>query len=293
MNAFARSWEITKMSFGVINQDKEMLVFPMLAGIFSILYAAALLFPTIIVEFIKEGSDRTFAVTNTATGTLEYFLLGLTYLGISFIATFFNTCVVYTAKVRFEGGDATFMDSIKFAFSKIGLVFSWSMVAATVGLLLSAIDNAAERMGGPGKVIVSILHTILGLAWSIVTIFVVPAMVYDNLGPIEAIKKSAQTVKNTWGESLIRHYGLGFISAIFIFLGFGLAVLLFMGAAGLGPTGMVAAASITGIYFLAVILVFQCANMVFNVALYAFANQKIIPSSIDEDILRDVFQSRV
>jgi uncharacterized membrane protein len=98
-------------------------------------------------------------------------------------------------------------------------IFVWSLVAATVGLFLRALDQAAERAGPLGRIVVGILSAALGMMWSIVTIFVVPAMVYKNIGPIDAIKDSVQTLKSTWGESLIRHYGLGLIQFVFLVLG--------------------------------------------------------------------------
>lgn len=35
-NVFQRSWRITKLSFGVIKQDREMLMFPLLAIVRSV-----------------------------------------------------------------------------------------------------------------------------------------------------------------------------------------------------------------------------------------------------------------
>ena len=35
-NTFGRSWELTKLSFRVIKEDKELLLFPLLGGLFSI-----------------------------------------------------------------------------------------------------------------------------------------------------------------------------------------------------------------------------------------------------------------
>ena len=49
---FSRSWHITKLSFRVIKQDKELLLFPILAGIFSIIFIFAMLFPTLIVGIL-------------------------------------------------------------------------------------------------------------------------------------------------------------------------------------------------------------------------------------------------
>ena len=42
---FSRSWELTKLSFRVLMQDKEMLLFPFLGGLFSLLFSLALLYP--------------------------------------------------------------------------------------------------------------------------------------------------------------------------------------------------------------------------------------------------------
>src|SRR5262249_54740102 len=130
----------------------------------------------------------------------------------SFIATFFNVCVVHTTRVRLSGGDATFLDSIKFAFSRAHLILAWSLVAASVGILLRVLDGLAERAGLIGKILLSVLRAMLALAWSVTTVFVAPAMVYKDLGPFDAIRDSIDPLKRTWGESLIRHYGLGLAS---------------------------------------------------------------------------------
>lgn len=93
-NAFSRSWEITKLSFDVIKKDKEMVLFPLLGGIFSILFIVAMIFPTIITSVIRGDSNAPYT-------TFSYLLIFLTYLGLAFIATFFNVCVVFTTKTRF------------------------------------------------------------------------------------------------------------------------------------------------------------------------------------------------
>jgi Family of unknown function (DUF6159) len=283
MNVFSRSWQLTKLSFDVIKKDTEMLLFPLLGGIFSLLYSAALIYPTIVVDLMHQGSS---GAARSAWSMADTAILFVTYLGLSFIATFFNVCVVFTTKTRFEGGDATFMDSLKFALSKIHLVFMWSIVAATVGILLRALDMAAERAGAIGGFLLGLLRGLLGAVWSIVTIFVVPAMVYRNVGPFAAIKSSAQTLKETWGESLVRHYGLGLAQLLFMLLGVVLTIVMVVALANVGGVAMVLAIAFAVIYFLTVILVFNVANAVFNTALYAWANGGIAPDGFDEDTLR-------
>ena len=284
-NAFLRSWEITKLSFNVMKQDNELLLFPLLAGVFSLLFIAAVLFPTIIASILKDTGIFYF-------GVFEYFLLFVIYFGLTFIATFFNVCVVYTTKVRFKGGNATFAESIKFALSRLHLIFYWSLISATVGLILRLIDRMAERTGRAGQLIANIVASLLGMAWSIVTIFVVPSMVYHNLGPVEAIKKSAATFKKTWGESLIRYFGMGLIEFLFIITGIVLAIPLIFLALGLGVYGILAIVIIVIAYIVIVSIVFSIANTIFNTALYVYADTNKIPKGYSKDIMNNAFRSR-
>lgn len=282
-NAFSRSWEITKLSFDVIKKDKELLLFPLFAGIFSLLFMVAMLVPTVLTSFF-EGTGT--------YGIVDYVILFITYLGLAFIATFFNVCVVYTTKIRFEGGNATFKESVRFAASKIRLIFYWSLIAATVGLILRIIDNVAERAGQSAKMVLNMLTSLLGMMWSIVTIFVVPGMVYNDLGPMDAIKKSVETLKKTWGESLIRYFGLGLVQLVFIVLGVIVTIVLFFVLGMLGPGGIVAAIVIAVLYFLVVILVFGVATTIFNTALYVYADTGNIPSGYSQEIMSNAFRKK-
>ena len=284
MGVWDRSWRITRLSFGVIRQDKEMLWFPILAGFFSLLFSAALIVPTFVLRVGQaEGVP--------GMGPLQIVATFATYFGLAFIATFFNVCVVFTTRVRLSGGDATFMDSIKFALGRVHLILGWSLVSATVGLLLRALDSAAEKSGLVGKILLLILRTILASAWSIMTIFVVPAMVYRNLGPIDAIRDSMATLRQTWGESLVRYYGLGLASFVCA-LPF---VLLFV--AGIGVSSTVAPIGIAivvlaALGLLAVSLVFGVANTVYNTALYHYATSGGAPPGFDPELLAGTFTRR-
>ena len=206
MNAFERSWEISKLSFDVLRQDKELFLFPILGGIFSLLFIIAMILPLFVASLMP----------STLGGAYLWLAIFGLYFGLAFIAVFFNVATIYTVKSRFDGKNATFWDSIKFAFSKIHLIIGWSIISAIVGLILRILEEAAERMGGIGEIIMRIIISTLGLAWGLLTAFVIPGMVYKNIGPFRAIKESTHTFKKTWGESLIRHYGLGLVQFILL-----------------------------------------------------------------------------
>jgi len=279
---FSRSWEITKLSFGVIGKDKEMLWFPILSGIFSILFIVAILFPTIILSML--GSEQ------FQGGIFELLILFFVYLGLAFIATFFNVATVYTAKKRFEGGDATFGESIKFAFSKLWIIFLWAIVSAVVGVILRLIEMAAERSGKIGEIILTIVRFGLGAAWGIVTVFVIPVLVYKGHTPFDAIKESTKTIKKTWGESLIRAFGLGAIEFLLIILGVVLTIILAFLVASLGLSAILFVLGFGILFVLSVIIIFGVANQVYNTALYVYAETGKIPEGFNKEVLAHAFE---
>jgi Family of unknown function (DUF6159) len=287
MNAFSRSWLLTKLTFGVINKDRELLWFALLSFIFSTLFSIAMVVPAVIPAVLENG------VSQESLEVYHYVIIFLTYFGLAFIATFFNVCVVYTTKVRFEGGNATFGESLKFGFSRLGLIFQWSLIAASVGLILRLLDNLAERFGKIGEIVMRIIIGMLGLAWSILTIFVVPVLVYEGLGPIDAIKKSAQVIKHTWGESLIKSIGLGLVQflvfALIILLSGGLTYVL---SSAFQEMGLLIGIGVGVLLVLLAGLIFSVASTIFNTALYVYANNNIIASGFNEEIVKGAFKPK-
>ncbi|HCX24874.1 MAG: hypothetical protein CMB80_34200 [Flammeovirgaceae bacterium] len=287
MNVFSRSWQITKMSFSVINKDRELLAFALLSFVFSAIFSIAMIVPSVLSDVLNQGRS---------VGELEvyqYIIIFATYFGLAFIATFFNVCVVYTAKIRFEGGNATFGESIRFAFSRIGLIVRWSLLSASVGLLLNVLERAVSSFGKVGEIVGRIIIGLMGAAWSIATIFVVPILVYDGLGPIDAVKKSMSAVKETWGENIVRSIGLGlmtfFAYVIVIAGGVGLTILL---ANSFDVAGMITGIVIGGCLLLFTGLLFKVAGTVFTTALFVYANEKIVASDYDSALIEGAFKPK-
>ncbi|MEQ8472336.1 MAG: DUF6159 family protein [Marinoscillum sp.] len=287
MNVFSRSWQITKLSFSVINKDRELLWFALLSFVFSAVFSLAMIVPSVVPDLLYgESSIYTLEV-------YQYILIFLTYFGLAFIATFFNVCVVYTAKVRFGGGNATFGESFSFATSRMGLIARWSLLSASVGLLLNVLERIAASFGKVGEIVARIIIGLMGAAWSIATIFVVPILVYDGLGPIDAVKKSMKAVKETWGENIVKSLGLGLMT-FFAFLlvaavSVGLTILL---ANQFDLAGLITGVVIGGCLLLMTGLIFKVASVIFSTALYVYANEQIVASDFDENIIKGAFKPK-
>ncbi|MCB9359653.1 hypothetical protein H6503_07010 [Candidatus Woesearchaeota archaeon] len=283
-NVFERSWEITKLTFGVIKEDKEMILYPILSTFFSLLFIVAMVLPSIGFQAFAE-------MTKGIADPIVYSVTFLIYLGLAFIATFFNVCVVYTAKERFKGNNATLASSFKFAVSKAHLILAWSMLSATIGVIFRAIERASQRLGAAGQITVAIANSILGMIWSIVTLFVVPAMVYNDLGPIAAIKKSVSALKKTWGESLVRYYGLGMIQFALLMVGILVGIGAIIITASI-PLLLLTSVIILVLYIVVLVLVFSIANTVFNTALYEFAETGKIPKGYNKEVMQNSFHAK-
>jgi hypothetical protein len=64
---------------------------------------------------------------------------------------------------------------------------------------------AAERVGFIGKIVVGTI----GFVWVVATALVVPVLAAGDIGPIEAIQRSVELFKKSWGEDLIGTAGIG------------------------------------------------------------------------------------
>jgi hypothetical protein len=282
-NAFQRSREVMRLSFSVIKADKELLWFPILSSIFSALFSLAILFPTVLLNIMDTGTY--------AWDWIHLLWLFIVYFGLAWISTFFGVCTCYTAKIRFEGGNATLGDSIKYGFKRFGTISAWSAISALWGMLMAFLQNLANQLGSVGKILVQILRGAMSFMWNIATIFVVPAITYYDLTPGKAIKKSVETLKKTWGESIIRHFGMGLMRFVFGLLGLlvfgGLAAvfLIWVPIIWLGITMI-----IMGIVYLILLnLVFNVANMVYNTALFVYADTGSVPKGWKKEVLKNTF----
>ena len=123
------------------------------------------------------------------------------------------------------------------------------------------------------------------------TIFVVPVLVYEGLGPVEAVKKSVAIIKKAWGESLIRAFGLGLIQlVVFILVLLASALIVYVLSSAFDVAGMLIGISIGAGLLLLTGLVFVVANTIFNTALYVYANNGQVASGFNEEIVRNAFK---
>src|SRR2546428_10148032 len=64
------------------------------------------------------------------------------------------------------------------------------------------------------KLIGRLVSFLLGAAWTVGTYFVVPVLVVEKLGPVDAFKRSVAIQKKAWGEAAVGSLGVGLITVL-------------------------------------------------------------------------------
>ena len=280
MGKFARSWALAKASMDVLRADKELVVFPLVSSVVTIVVAASFLLPIFglgLMRHLGGGGGSAVAL---------YVLLFAFYLVQYFVIFFFNTALVGAAMIRLDGGDPTVGAGLRIATGKWRPILGYAAIAATVGLLLRALE---ERAGFLARIVIGLF----GAAWTVATFLTVPVLVARDVGPVDAVKESASLLGRTWGENLIGQGGIGLVfGLVYTLLGIvGVGLVVLLGVQQLAAPA-IAMACVLLVAFLLLALVQAALSGVYSAALYRFAVAGDAPAGFDGALLRNAFQRK-
>jgi hypothetical protein len=279
---FSNGLALAGQAWRVLMLDKELLVFPLLSGIACFFVLAGFLglawASGMVHALHKEGGSGDAAA---------WVVCFLYYFANYFVIVFFNSALVACAMIRFNGGNPTVSDGLKAARERLGQIAAWALLAATVGMVLRIIE---ERVGFLGKIVVAIL----GAAWTIATYFVVPVLVVENVGPIEAAKRSAEIVKKAWGESIVSNVGVGLLTTLaVILLVIPCAVLTALLAVKTSSIAVgVVGAALTLALFVLITLASSALTSILLSAIYLYATGAKVPRGFDAARLQAAFVTK-
>ena len=112
--------------------------------------------------------------------------LGVRAYAVVFLAIFFAVALAAAAAEAFDGRDPGLGKSIGAASKRLGPISTWALMSLTVNLVIALVQ---ERLGAAG----AILGGIAGVAWRLATFLVVPVIAFEGLGPVDALKRSAES----------------------------------------------------------------------------------------------------
>ncbi len=217
---FARSVRMLKASWRVLRENPALMAFPVVSVVLSLL-VGAFCFST----FGGWAANGGHASGNASNGLLVPSLIAA--YPLTFISIYFSVALAEVLAGRLDGKQTTTAEGFSAANSRIGLIAAWSLLACTVGLALRALE---QRLPLAGR----IAAWLFGMAWSLATVFAVPILAYEGLGPFETVKRSAQIFRRRWGAQVGGSIGIGAASAV---IAIPLVLLLFIGFAMPGGGG--------------------------------------------------------
>ena len=279
MGKIALSWTLVMKSLSILASDKELILLPMVSSFLSFLAAAALYGWYFASNWDSIQAARAQGLTGLPYPVLFYLLTFIFYVISYFVVDFCNVALIAVANNRMAGGHWKMRDGLALAWERSGTIFQWAVFAATVGMILRIIS---ERVGFLGRIVTGLV----GLTWSLAIYFIVPVLAFDNLGPIDAVKRSAKLFRETWGENVAAGVSFGLIFGVPLFFGVGLLKLRLL------PMGFHSIAATIAVVLDLLFLQFtsavcSAAWSIFNVALYNYA----LSGAVHGGFSADDFQS--
>lgn len=271
MGAWSNSRELTRQSWTILKENRYLMAYPVV-GI-----AAG------VVPFAIMAAGVGFIVSDQ-----NWIGWGLVVIGL-YVVTLVNALVqaglTVSAAAELAGGTSSLGHGLSSAVGRLGRLARWAFVSTVVSLLIGLL-----RGNNDGGIVAVIFRNVLAAAadvmWQLITFFVMPAMMLDDLGMIDAIKKSASTFKQRWGTQLSGGVRIGGMIGLIAILPAIIAIVAggFLATAGAWAVGVPLV--IVGLVVLIVAgLILTAIRGVFSVVLYRYATQGVVEGGFTEDQL--------
>ena len=279
MNRFTNSWEVAKQSWAVLKNNPSLMIFPIVSSIGTLLVSIPFIVPMVMLALGKEHKVATM-------GPLQYLLGFVFYAATYTVVVFFNSALVTCAYKNLKGEATTPTEGIQNAIRHLPKILMWALMAATVGQVLRAIQERAGIIG-------TLVGGLLGLGWNLAIFFVIPGIVLENLGPIDALKASVAKLKATWGEQLILGGGMGLVSFLATALPIALLVTaaVFAFIANLVALGLIILVACI-MYVMAAAVVLSCLSTIYRTALYVYSSTGALPSGFTQTSIEGAFRQK-
>ena len=276
------TWQITKLSWKVLQLDRELIFFPIMGALGAVLVgavAAGVFGATGTFDRLGGGDQAEFNVVDLIIALIAYF-------GGLYMVIFFNSALVAAARERLEGGDPNVMSGIRAVRGMWLAILGWTIITGTVGLILQALQSMArENSHGVMRIVAMILIALLQTAWAYITFFVIPVLVVERVGPITAIRRSAGLLRNSWGEQLTAGFSFFLIYLLaLLIVAIPVVILVFI-----APVAAIFVGVILGGIAIASVAAMEG---IFKAALYEWVSEGKGSEWFDQQLLTNAYETR-
>ncbi len=248
----ARGFRLARVALDVLSSDRRLLLLPMASALCALL---ALVATATLARRLQSGSDAVQVIAP----------VWIAAYAVSFITIFFNVALAHVVVRRWHGEPVRLAAGVGAAGARVVAIAGWAILTTTVGLVLQLVERVTL---GISQVVLGIFADV---AWTVASFFVVPVLVVERRGPVGALRRSSQVVRERWAEGLAGVTPIALATLMVLLPLFGL---VFIGAVlyatGLSAPGLLAMTG--GIFAIAAVwIVSGAVTQIFTLAVFQHA----------------------
>lgn len=267
-----RANRLGRLSLAVIGEDRRLLIFPAVSALVNLLIGGL-----------------SFALADNLIGggahSRRLILVGgiIASYPATFVAIFSGVALAWMLARKLDGEPVSPSEGWRAARERTGIILAWTLLVCTIGAILRVLEEYVP-LGG------KIVALVLDISWSLATLFAVPVIAYEGLGPRDTLRRSAELFRQRWGEQTAGVIGVGLLGGFLAMPG---VILIFAGAASSGA-GAVLLVTLGGALLFAVQAFTIALNQIYRVFLYrsTLAADGAVPGPFSRDDLADPFRSK-
>jgi hypothetical protein len=272
MKRIKRGWALTKKSWALLREHRELVRFPLYGGIATIILG---------LVFLGPGA---FALDQHSYGIgIPLIVIGIYVLSV--VGIYFSVGLAACADLIFRGNEATVSDGVAVANSRFSQICGWAALSTAIALIVGTMESQGGALG-------DIAGRLVGAAWSLVTFLSVPVIAIEGTGPLETLKRSASLFKQRWGQQITGNLAIG--GAVFL-IGFLPAVILIVAGVLIWPSvGFVGALLVVigALIICVALLISKALSGIFGVALYRYALEGEVVGGFTQDDLESAVKQK-
>lgn len=283
MGSIRRSRAILRAAWTTLRRNPRLAWFPVLSALGLLITTAG---SAAIVGFGSMLADEPEISKRAGSVAAAFF-----YVVSQLITVGIGVAMTHAALEALAGREWSVRGSLAIARGKRGTILSFAVIRATVGRLLASERTRKSKDGRKRRrrQRPSFFKKAARFAWWAATYLVLPVIAKENRGGFGAIKRSAQLFRETWHETLVARFAIGWFWVPAMFVAVAPVVLL----AALGvrdPAVLVPVAVLAGLVLAAFGLMLHTLDGIYRAALYTYASEGVIPEAFAGEDLQEIWE---
>lgn len=258
-------WTLSKRCFELMKTQPGLLAVPAIST------------AVIVVVFLLAS-----VIAQALPGVLELVCVVVALGVLGGVAAGGQAVIVARVGAVLHGGSCTNKEAFAAVAPKWKVLAQWGAISVTVAALIRGLERGRGVLG----FVLRLVGLAAAVAWSALTFFMVPVIVFEDVTIRQAFSRSRQLIRQTWGEGVV---GVGVLSALLTLVWFTVIALFVLLVAA---HAAVLAVPLLVVAIIGVNLLASVASPVLVTVLYSYATTRQIGLGMTETDLAGMFRPR-